>query len=107
MVLPLFLLLVLAGVSSADTIYTWYYGKQLASFLQAVNSYLSSADFVDLWKVAVGIAFIFLLFVIIASAGDFRQSVRLLKFYALVIIVWYVSAVIKVPVDVVDMCTTG
>lgn len=103
--LLLLFLLVPVGISSADTVYTWYYGKQLASFLEAMNSYVSSAGFVDLWKVVVGFSFIFLLFAIIVSAGDYRQALRLLKFYVIVIATWYLLVLIKVPVDVVDRCT--
>ena len=105
MVVAFLLLLALVGISSADTVYTWYYGKQLASFLQAMNSYISSVEFVDLWKVVTGFAFILLLFAVIASAGNYRQSLRLLQFYGLVIVVWYLLVVIKTPVDVVDICT--
>jgi len=102
----LVLLLIGAGFSFAgETIYTWYYGRQLAAFLQTVNSYISSADFLDLWKVTVGFAFIFFLLAIIASGGDYRRSLSLLKFYGIVMVVWYLLVVIKVDVNVVDRCT--
>ncbi len=106
MVLFLFaFILLIVGNSFADNIYTWYYGKQLASFLETMNSYISSAEFVDLWKVAVGFSFILLLFAVIASAGDYRQSIRLLKFYGTVVVLWFLLVTIKVDVNVIDKCT--
>ncbi len=106
MVNRLFLLVLLIfGNSFADNVYTWYYGRQLASFLEAMNSYISSAGFVDLWKVAVGFSFILLLFAIISSAGDYRQSIRLLKFYGSVVVLWFLLVTIKVDVNVIDRCT--
>ena len=106
MVMVILLFLTLLGVSFAqDTIYTWYYGKQLASFLSSVNAYLSSASFIDLWKIVLGFSFILLALAVIASGGDYRQALRLLWFYGIVIVVWYLFVQIRVPVVVEDRCT--
>ncbi|MDQ7082669.1 MAG: conjugal transfer protein TraG N-terminal domain-containing protein [Aquificota bacterium] len=80
-------------------------GVSLAEFLRTVNSYFLSSDFAVLWKVVVGLGAIFTLLAIIASFGDYRQSIRLLKFFGVVILVWYLGNVVKVRVDVADKCT--
>jgi len=98
-------LLVGVSVANADTIYGWYYGEELYKLLTTVNSYLSSSDFTMLWKVVVGLSAVFVLLAVATSFGDTRQAVRLLKFYVVVILVWYLGNVIKTDVNIEDRCT--
>jgi len=104
LVLVLVGLVAFFGIAGADTIYTWYYGKQLASFLQSINGYLSSGDFALLWKIFLGIMVIFVIFSTVLRARDFEDLWRIFVFFFLSIVIWW-SISTRVNVNVVDNCT--